>query len=82
MRPVYEAAIEENTFRFTPRADEVRVSGDLAFMRITYDETVMPRTGGDPIELSGNWLVILERQQDGAWKWSHEMWSIYPEPDI
>jgi ketosteroid isomerase-like protein len=82
MRPLYRAAIEENTFQFTPQADEVRVSGDLAFMRITYNETVMPKVGGEPIALHGNWLVILERQPDGTWKWWREMWSIYPRPEM
>ena len=82
MRPVYQAAIEESTFRFTPQADEVRVSGDMAFLRITYNETVMPKVGGEPTELHGSWLAILERQPDGAWKWWREMWSIYPRPEI
>jgi uncharacterized protein (TIGR02246 family) len=82
MRPLYQAAIEENTFRFTPQADEVRVSGDLAFLRVTYNETVMPKVGGEPTELHGNWLVILERQPDGTWKWWREMWSIYPPPEV
>lgn len=21
------------------------------------------------------WLIVLERQSDGAWKWTHEIWN-------
>ncbi|MDH3292335.1 MAG: SgcJ/EcaC family oxidoreductase [Gemmatimonadota bacterium] len=82
IRAAFVAFLEENTVQLTSQVDEVRVSGDLAFLRVAYDETVTPKAGGEPTQLHGKWLVILERQPDGSWKWWHEMWSNYTPPEM
>ena len=75
------ASMEEtfgaDTLQITSVADEVDVAGDLAFMRVTYDETITPKAGGDTELMHGNWLVILQRQADGSWKIWREMWSVF-----
>lgn len=73
IRAAFVAVLEENTIQLTSQVDEVRVSGDLAFLRVAYDETVTPKAVGEPTQLHGKWLVILERQPDGSWKWWREM---------
>ena len=75
------ASMEEtfgaDTLQITSVADEVDVAGDLAFMRVTYDETITPKAGSDTELMHGNWLVILQRQADGSWKIWREMWSVF-----
>ncbi len=81
IRAAFVSFLEENTVQLTSQVDEVRVSGDLAFLRVAYDETVTPKAGGEPTQLHGKWLVILERQPDGSWKSWREMWSVYTPSD-
>jgi len=47
---------------------EVRLAGDWAYARGTWEGTVVPKTGGDKIQLTGKWIDIRERQEDGSWK--------------
>lgn len=79
------AAMEEmfgaNTLQLTSVADEIEVTGDLAFVRITWDETIAPKAGGDTEQMHGNWLVILKRQADGSWKLWRDMWSYFERPE-
>ncbi len=82
IRAAFVAFLEEHTVQLTSQVDEVRGSGDLAFLRVTYDETVTPKAGGEPTQLHGKWLVILERQPDSSWKWWREMWSSYTPPGM
>lgn len=56
-------------------SEEVTVSGDLAFDRGTFSGTATPAGGGNPIPIEGAYLWVLERQQDGAWKYAIQMWS-------
>jgi uncharacterized protein (TIGR02246 family) len=55
--------------------EDVRVSGDLAVVRGEDAGTSIPRGGGEPVKYNLKWLMILERQSDGAWKWICEMWN-------
>ena len=75
------AAMEEmfgaNTLQLTSVADEIELAGDLAFVRITWDETIAPKAGGDTEQMHGNWLAILKRQADGSWKLWRDMWSVF-----
>jgi uncharacterized protein (TIGR02246 family) len=82
IRAALVAFLEENTVQLTSQVDEVRVSGDLAFLHVTYNETVTPKAGGEPTEYHGKWLVLLQRQPDGSWKWWREMWNNYTPPEM
>ncbi len=82
IRSAVGALLEENTVQLTSQIVDVRVSGDLAFLHVTYNETVTPKAGGEPTEYHGLWLVILQRQPDGSWKWWREMWSNYTPPEM
>ena len=55
--------------------EDVRVSADLAVARGLDTGTTTPRSGGEPVEYSVKWLVVLERQSDGAWKWICEIYN-------
>jgi ketosteroid isomerase-like protein len=56
------------------------VAGDLAMLRTLWEETVTPKGGGEPAELSGVWLIVLKKQTDGSWKAWREMWSVIAPP--
>ena len=57
---------------FTTEGDEgkTEVSGDLGYLWSTYANVATPKPGVDakPIRDSGVSLLIVKRQQDGAWK--------------
>jgi uncharacterized protein (TIGR02246 family) len=49
----------------TPAAFDA--SGDLAYDSGRYSQDVTP-PGGQPMKVSGHYVVVLKRQADGAWK--------------
>lgn len=54
------------------------VSGRLAYDSGTYEETVTPVAGGDPaLHVHGNYLFLLRRTRNGAWKILEQTWSEY-----
>jgi ketosteroid isomerase-like protein len=55
--------------------EDVRMSGDLAVVQGIDKGTSTPRSGGEPVKYSLKWLIVLERQSDGTWKWIYEMWN-------
>jgi ketosteroid isomerase-like protein len=55
--------------------EDVRVSGDLAVVRGVDTGTSTPRSGGEPVKYNTKWLIVVERQSDGTWKWVYEMWN-------
>jgi ketosteroid isomerase-like protein len=48
--------------------EDVRVFGDLAFVRGNDTGTITPKDGGEPIKFDEKWVCIFERQPDGTWK--------------
>lgn len=59
----------------TSLAEDVRVSGNTAVAWGMDTGTTTPRSGGAPIPYSLKWLMVFERQSNGAWKCLYEMWN-------
>ena len=62
---------EQFTPKIAVKSEEltIAVAGDLAFDRGTYTMELTPKAaGGAPITDEGKYLVVLQRQPDGAWK--------------
>ena len=59
-------------YTFTTESDngKTEVSGDLGYLWSTYASVATPKPGvdGEPIWDSGVSLLIVKRQEDGAWK--------------
>jgi len=55
-------------------AEDVRVSGDLAVARGTYEGKASPKAGGDSVQFKGKWIGAYQRQSDGSWKL---FWDIF-----
>ena len=79
-RSIYQVMFRENTMQLTGPAAEVVVSGDLAALRASYEQTNTPKGEGEPTSMSGPWLIVLRKQSDGSWKGWHNMWSVVPPP--
>ena len=64
--------LDPEDYIFTTEGDEgkTEVSGDLGYLWSTYATVATPKPGVDakPIRDSGVSLLIVKRQQDGAWK--------------
>jgi ketosteroid isomerase-like protein len=53
-----------------PVVTDVQVQGNLATMRGTFTQKLIPKAEGlAAISDTGNWTVAARRQADGAWKW-------------
>jgi ketosteroid isomerase-like protein len=59
------------------RDEEIIEAGDLAFNHYSYEWSVTPKAGGEPMMSCGHGLRILKLQPDDTWRITHEMWSGY-----
>ncbi len=59
----------------TISSEEVEVAGDWAFDRGSFTMKLTPKGDGEPMEDRGKYIVILEKQGDGAWKIGREVWN-------
>jgi len=80
LRSSYDTLLTQNTFQFTTAPLDVVVSGDLAVLRASYEETVTPKGEGDSVHNTGSWLIVLRKQADGSWKLWRDMWSVMAPP--
>jgi uncharacterized protein (TIGR02246 family) len=55
-------------------AEDVRVSGDLAVARGTFEGKSSLKAGGYSAQAKGKWVTAFQRQADGSWK---SFWDIY-----
>ncbi len=75
IRAALQAEFDVNTIETVGVAEEIRVVEDWAFVRGTYSDTVTPKAGGDPTQVEGQFVSIVHRQADGAWKWHRDIWN-------
>ena len=61
--------------RFSLSVDEVRVAADWAFERGRYNITLTSRAGGEPMDDSGKYMTVYQRQSDGSWKIARDIWN-------
>jgi len=64
--------------QFTEENDlvvDVKIGGDLAFVRGTWKDIQTPKAGGESLNLNGNFVVINQKQPDGSWKTICDIWS-------
>ena len=57
--------------------DEVVVSGDCAYVRVSFDGYLRPKVddGSPPLRSVSRHIWILRRQSDGSWKIARDIWN-------
>jgi uncharacterized protein (TIGR02246 family) len=64
--------------------EEVQIAGaDWAFERGTYEITLTPKGGGEPIQDTGKYITVYQRRPDDSWAMARDIWnSNNPLPGI
>ena len=57
--------------------DELKISGDQAYVRVSFDGYLRPKKdeNAKPLRSVSRHIWILERQTDGAWKITRDIWN-------
>ncbi|UCH65080.1 MAG: SgcJ/EcaC family oxidoreductase [Ignavibacterium sp.] len=63
------------TFKLTDTVEDIKVSGNWAFVRGSYVNIITPKEGGDDATEEGKWVAIYQRQADGSWQIYSEIWN-------
>jgi uncharacterized protein (TIGR02246 family) len=74
----YQSTFDLYETRLTSYYDEVEVSGDLAFGRGTAEVTLIPKNGDSTLFSVSKYLNILQKQPNGEWKTTHDIWNDNP----
>jgi ketosteroid isomerase-like protein len=69
------AAFERYDFSETWTPIETVIEGDLAFQRGTFTVLATPKDAGDRLAVSGSFLRIYQRQPDGDWRMTRDMFN-------
>jgi ketosteroid isomerase-like protein len=78
---LYTAMGHPKAFKFGPLT--IEGGGGTAYVEGTYEGTFVPPGGGDPIADKGKFLETSQKQADGSWKTSRDMWnSDQPPPGL
>jgi uncharacterized protein (TIGR02246 family) len=54
---------------------EIEISGDIAFARVFYKQSLTPKGGGESTQTDGKSIWILKRQTNGSWQATHCIWN-------
>jgi uncharacterized protein (TIGR02246 family) len=67
---LHQGVFDQGDLKNAVPVADVRAVGDLGFARGTWTQTFTPKAEGvASVSNSGNWMVVLQRQSDGSWKW-------------
>ncbi len=68
-------AFERYDFSETWTPVETVVDGNLAFQRGTFTTIATPKGEGDRLEVSGSFMRIYQRQANGEWRMTRDMFN-------
>jgi uncharacterized protein (TIGR02246 family) len=68
-----QAMVDQFTVNFSITPVDTQIVNDLAYEHGTATVSLTPKAGGDPIQQTGSYLVILKRGADGAWRVHREI---------
>jgi len=85
IRSLFQEQLDQFTVQNEGVIVDLKVSGDLAFVRGSWTSINTPKTGGEPLKFNGNFVSIIQKQPDGSWKTICNSWSneqlILPSPE-
>jgi uncharacterized protein (TIGR02246 family) len=64
----YRIMLDSNNGHLAPHIDEIKVFGKFAFLRATFDLTMVPKTGGKTYETRRRLFAIIQKESDGQWR--------------
>ncbi len=68
-------AFQRYNFSETWTPVETVIDGGLAFQRGTFTTIATPKADGDRLEVNGSFLRIYQRQPDGEWRMTRDMFN-------
>lgn len=71
----YQSIFDEFETILESGYEDVVVDGDLAYGRGFAKVILIPKSGGDTLYSTSKYLNILERQADGIWMTTHDIWN-------
>ncbi len=71
----YQSIFDEFDTALESGYEDVKVHGDLAYGRGFAKVWLTPKSGGEKMYSESKYLNILERQSDGTWKTTHDIWN-------
>jgi uncharacterized protein (TIGR02246 family) len=71
----YEALFAQMTPSLTVNSRETHAAGDIGYDAGSFSVQATPKAGGDPMHISGKYMVISGRQADGSWKITHMIFN-------
>jgi uncharacterized protein (TIGR02246 family) len=80
IRPRYEALFADFAPEIVPYIDEVCASAGVGFVRGRNGGRLVPRGSAPPRTLDDGYLMLLRREDTGAWRISHLIWHRQSSP--
>lgn len=81
VRDYYQSIFDEYETELDSYYEEIKIDGDLAYGRGVATVRLVPKNGAESMESTSKYLNILQRQPDGTWKTTHDIWNSSDTPD-
>ena len=75
VREYYQGIFDQYKTFLESGYEEVKVSGDLAYGVGFAKVKLVPHSGGDTLVSTAKYINILQRQGDGSWLTTHDIWN-------
>ena len=75
VRDYYQSIFDQYEPELESRYLEIKVEGDLAYGRGIATVTLKPVGGSETTVSTSKYMNILQRQPDGTWKTTHDIWN-------
>lgn len=75
---IFPAAHKQARIRCNSELEEVVVVGEVAYTRSRDSLSVIPRAGGDAVQLAGDRITIYRKQPDGRWLLARDAHTLSP----
>ena len=75
VKAYYQAIFDRYSTGLESGYEDVKVDGDLAYGRGFAKVRLKDKVNGEVIVSTAKYLNILERQSEGSWKTTHDIWN-------
>jgi len=75
IRSMFQEQLDKFTVQNEGVIVDLKVSGDLAFVRGSWTSINTPKTGGEPLKENGSFVSVFQKQPEGSWKVICNIWS-------